>query len=224
MYLIGDYLPKRDKIIKMAEALGVDPDWLSGANVSPDGFPITSDGESARESSPIIPVFNSLNLKGKGELLRYGRYLASSPEYALIEGIPEIRYMRHYIVPAAAGYASPVEGEDYEEIRRPDNAPDDADFCITVSGDSMEPYIHDGATVYVKRGASLGQFDVGIFFVDGDVYCKQFCIDSEGTLSLLSANPKRQDANKVISRSSGSHVVCFGKVLLPVKLPAPQYE
>ncbi|MCQ2406387.1 MAG: helix-turn-helix domain-containing protein [Oscillospiraceae bacterium] len=224
MYLIGDYIPKRDKLMKMAGVLGVSPDWLSGADVSPEGSEEGSAEPAPTHENPIVSIFNGLNMKGKDELLRYGRYLSANPSYALIPGTSELRYIRHYRIPAAAGYASPIEGEDYEEIVRPDDAPEDADFAITIQGDSMEPFIPDGTRVYVRRGANLSQFDVGIFFVDGDVYCKQYCVDSEGNLSLLSANPKRKDANKYILRSSGSHVVCFGKVLLPIKLPCPKYE
>jgi SOS-response transcriptional repressor LexA len=138
--------------------------------------------------------------------------------------IVPIQMIRHYLVPAAAGYASPIEGEDYEDIPLPDGAPAGADFCITVRGDSMEPYIPDGSLAYVKRGASLQEFDVGIFYVDGDALIKQWCVDYGGTLHLLSANPKREDANRQIPKGSTSTVVCFGKVLLDHRLPAPIYE
>lgn len=138
--------------------------------------------------------------------------------------IVPIQMIRHYLVPAAAGYASPIEGEDYEDIPLPDGAPAGADFCITVRGDSMEPYIPDGSLAYVKRGASLQEFDVGIFYVDGDALIKQWCVDYGGTLHLLSANPKREDANRQIPKGSTSTVVCFGKVLLDHRLPAPIYQ
>ena len=87
----------------------------------------------------------------------------------------------------------------------------------------MEPYINDGELVYVKRDAPLHEFDVGIFYVDGDVYCKQWCRDYAGTLHLLSANPKRQDANIELRGTSGRSVVCFGRVILPHRLPKPSY-
>ena len=61
-------------------------------------------------------------------------------------------------------------------------------------------------------------------YVDGDVFCKQWCVDYAGTLHLLSANPKREDANIVIPRDSGRSCVCFGKVLLNRSLPMPVYE
>lgn len=139
--------------------------------------------------------------------------------------VVDIRPMiRHYLVPAAAGYASPVQGSDYEMIPLPENAPAGADFCITVRGDSMEPYIPDGSLAYVKRGAPLDEFDVGVFFVSGDVFVKQWCVDMRGTLYLLSANPDREDANKEISKSAAETVVCFGKVLGLKKLPPPEYR
>ena len=138
--------------------------------------------------------------------------------------IVPIRMIRHYLVPAAAGYASPIVGEEFEEIPLPEDAPAGADFCITIRGDSMEPYIHDGQMVYVKRGAQLQEFDVGVFYVDGDVFCKQWCVDYAGTLHLLSANPKREDANISIPKEANRSCICFGKVLLPHRLPEPTYD
>ena len=87
----------------------------------------------------------------------------------------------------------------------------------------MAPWIPDGSLVYVRRDSPLEEFDVGVFFVDGDVYCKQWCRDYEGVLHLLSANPERQDANLRLAGDSGRSVVCFGKVLLNEKLPRPVY-
>ena len=173
---------------------------------------------------PIIQIYNDLNERGRTELERYGNYLRSQDVYKRTEAEPHVEHIRHYLVPAAAGYASPIEGEDYETIPLDQKAPRGADFCVTIRGDSMEPYIHDGDLVYVKRGAdNMQPFDVGIFYVDGDVLCKQFCVDSYRNLYLLSANPMREDANRTIKADGMSSVVCFGKVLLPHKLPQPTY-
>ncbi len=88
----------------------------------------------------------------------------------------------------------------------------------------MAPYIRDGQLVYVRRDTPLREFDAGVFYVDGDVLCKQWCVDYAGTLHLLSANPAREDANRSFPRSSGQTVICFGKVLLPRPLPKPTYR
>lgn len=166
----------------------------------------------------LVEKYEALDVRGKS---RVDDVL--DEEYARCTA-GELVYIRHYLVPAAAGYASPIEGEDYEDIPLPDGAPAGADFCITVRGDSMEPFIPDGSLAYVKRGVSLQEFDVGIFYVDGDALIKQWCVDYGGTLHLLSANPKREDANRQIPKGSTSTVVCFGKVLMDHRLPAPIYQ
>ena len=173
--------------------------------------------------NPINQIYKDLNDHGRAELERYGNYLRSQDVYKRTEAEPHIEYIRHYLVPAAAGYASPIEGEDYETIPLDPKAPRGADFCITIDGDSMMPYIHDGEVVYIKRGADMTDFDVGVFYVDGDVLCKQYCVDAYRNLHLLSANPAREDANRTIKADSMSRVMCYGKVLLPHKLPQPVY-
>lgn len=175
---------------------------------------------TARESDAI---YDALNREGQKEFCRYGRYLTTQEEFKAKDAEPPVEYIRHYLTSAAAGYAAPIEGEDYELVVRGADVPAKADFCLDISGDSMTPYIKDGQTVYVQRAAELHEFEVGIFFVDGDVYCKQWCPGYAGETYLLSANPKRQDANITISRDSGRNCVYFGKVLLDKKLPRPMY-
>lgn len=205
---------KREKLSALAQALDVSESWL-----------LCLEGtEDVRPPRDIDPIYDALNDTGRKELCRYGRYLTGFAEYQAQDARPQITYIRHYLVPAAAGYASPIEGEDFEEIPLPAGAPADADFCIDIQGDSMEPYIRDGERVYVKRGAPIKDFEPGVFFVDGDVFCKQFCPGYAGETYLLSANPKRKDANITIHRDSGRDCIYFGKVLLGQKLPKPVYD
>jgi len=124
-----------------------------------------------------------------------------------------------YLTPAAAGYASPAIGEDYEDYEVPASSP--ADFAVRISGDSMEPFIADGSVVKCKRGAMIYDGDVGLFFVDGDMKCKQYCQDYAGNVYLFSANRKRKDADVTIRASSGLTICCFGKVLLDKSIPLP---
>ncbi len=134
----------------------------------------------------------------------------------------EITYIREYITPAAAGYTSPAEGEDYRLIPITGDIPRDADYAVRIDGDSMEPYISDGSRVFVTRTNELCPGDVGIFFVDGDMKCKQYCEDSFGNIYLFSLNRLRSDADMLISRTSGICVYCFGKVLLSKRPPLPK--
>lgn len=204
-----------EELLKLGELYGVTVDELLDNKKS---APPEGDADNL-----INQIYKDLNDHGRAELERYGNYLRSQDVYKRVEAEPHIEYIRHYLVPAAAGYASPIEGEDYETIPLDPKAPRGADFCITIRGDSMMPFIGDGDLVYIKRGADMTDFDVGVFYVDGDVLCKQYCVDAYRNLHLLSANPAREDANRTIKADSMSRVMCFGKVLLPHKLPQPVY-
>lgn len=199
----GDVDLPLSKICAFADLFGVPLTGLLGLDPA----------ESTRE---IDFLYDALNEDGQKELIRYGRQLLTEEKYSL----RSVRCIRHYTTAAAAGYAAPIEGEDYELLPCGDEVPVGADFCIDIDGDSMEPFIHDGQRVYVKRDESLKEYDVGIFFVDGDVYCKQWFRDGAGTTHLLSANPEREDACLHIPADSGRTLICFGKVLLEKK-PSP---
>lgn len=131
------------------------------------------------------------------------------------------RMLPHYLSMPAAGYAAPIEGEDFELREAPPSVPKNAQFSVTISGDSMEPYIKNGQTVYCTKdseGVHIG--DVGIFCVDGQCYCKQYCTDGEN-IYLLSLNRKRADADVTIWGSGNQSVSLLGRVLLDRKLPMP---
>jgi len=128
----------------------------------------------------------------------------------------ETRIIPLYLTPAAAGYASPALGDDYEDYAV--DADCEADFAVRITGDSMAPLIADGEVVLVRR-SPIRTGDVGLFFVDGDMKCKQYVRDNYGNVYLVSANPDRADADVRIPASSSVTLCCFGKVLLDRKPP-----
>lgn len=134
----------------------------------------------------------------------------------------ETRYIREYVTPAAAGYASPAEGADFVLIERTDETPENADFAVRIAGNSMEPHIKDGSRVYVTRTNELYDGDIGIFFVDGDMKCKQFCEDSFGNIHLFSLNRSLRDSDVMIRHDSASTILCFGRVIMPKRIPLPK--
>ena len=102
------------------------------------------------------------------------------------------------------------------------SVPSDADFAVRIQGDSMEPYISDGSMVFVNKDAEITNGDVGIFCVDGAMYCKQFFKDTDGNVYLLSANPNRTNANVFLSADCGSEFRSSGKVIME-SIPLPDY-
>lgn len=183
--------------------------------------------ESDDEDEKEVPQLTALQAKYSA-LDSHGRSIVDfvlDEEYARCTTQPEkVVYIRHYFQSPAAGPDGLANGEDYEDIPYPAYAPRGADYCLTVSGDSMEPYIRDGQMVFVKRDVPLQDFDVGIFCVDGGIYCKQIAPSYDGSLYLLSANPKRESANIIVPKDANNSVTYFGKVLLPRRLPQPYYE
>lgn len=85
----------------------------------------------------------------------------------------------------------------------------------------MEPVIRDGSVAYVSRDP-LTDGDVGIFCVDGEMFCKQYHRDRLGMVYLFSLNRRRADADIILPRDSGRSMVCFGRVLLASRPRVPR--
>ena len=113
-------------------------------------------------------------------------------------------------------------GEDFDYIPVKDDVPQAAEFAVRIQGDSMAPFIGDGSVAYVNRDP-LQAGDVGIFCVDGDMFCKQYYKDPVGVVYLFSLNRARADADQVLLPGGGRTLVCFGRVILH-NLPLPGKE
>ena len=182
------------------------------------------------DTSPSLRVLPSMSertlLERYRALDKFGRRAVDAVagiELERLEGDEEDAepvLLREYVSPAAAGIAAPCEGEDYVLVPCPD-APKGAEFAVRIQGDSMEPFIADGSRVYVSRKSEVRDGDVGIFFADGGMVCKQYCEDGYGNIYLLSLNRERTDADLRFMASSGQTVYCFGKVLMQ-KVPLPR--
>ena len=130
--------------------------------------------------------------------------------------------IRHYLYSPAAGPDGLAEDE-FEDIPRTEDMPRGADFCVTLSGDSMEPYLHDGQMIFVARDRQVNRLDVGVWYYQGGTYVKQ--LDKrDDAIYLLSANPDREAANLRIPYESEHDLRCYGKVLGIKKLPRPVYR
>lgn len=137
------------------------------------------------------------------ELLREsGRYTIKPPVVARRRSLPL------YSIAVSAGTGQFLDGEDYEMREVGDEVPENANFGVRVSGDSMEPRFHDGQTVWVSQQHSLMTGEIGIFLYDGCAYLKQLAVSGE-QLVLHSLNPAYSDI--VISPELPLRVL--GKVL-----------
>jgi len=94
---------------------------------------------------------------------------------------------------ASAGLGSYLTDDsdtDYEVMRfMATPVSEQADFCVRIRGDSMEPKICDGDIVFVKAAPKVDPDNVGIFVYDGEAYCKRLRIDNKkGAIYLESLN------------------------------------
>lgn len=108
------------------------------------------------------------------------------------DGFTEIKV---YDQPAAAGLGNYLDEPDYHiEQFPPGWIPPQADFGIKISGDSMEPDIQDGSTVFVQASISIDSNKIGIFILNGQAHCKKLIVDkSKQEVRLVSLNRKYDD-------------------------------
>lgn len=133
----------------------------------------------------------------------------------------EPKVIPFYRVPAAAGYASPIFGSDFDYYTLKPEDPQGAVFAIRVQGDSMEPDFPDGSIAFCNKDP-LADGDIGVFCLDGDSFIKQYHHDTIlGMTYLFSLNRDRADADKLITRTGGQTLTCFGRVMTRRRYPVP---
>ena len=216
-YETGVSAPKEEVLLRLFDALHVEPNYLYR-----DAYRGGGEGVSDEERS-LLEKYRRLGLSGRQTLHTVADALGTmQQELQAAAPEPAPRVIPLYCSPAAAGYAAPVFGEDYEPLPVTGKVPTGAELAVRIQGDSMAPYIADGSVVYVNRDP-LRQGDVGIFCVDGEMVCKQYRKDPLGTVYLFSLNRARTDADVVLTASSGRTLVCFGRVIVHAP-PLPGME
>ena len=139
----------------------------------------------------LSPSFTGLNAAGLKKLDEYRDLLISSGLYTVHaepEDIPEnLRYLPVYDIAASAGTGQFLDSDSYELKAVPPEVPESASFGIRVAGDSMEPTLKNGDVVWVRRQNELNSGDIGIFYLDGCAYVKEYKKDKDG-ISLISHN------------------------------------
>ena len=211
-YETGQNAVREDLLPRLLEALKVDANYLYQDYFT--GGLVCSAGEER-----LVRRYRELGAAGRravdavvDTLGAYQQEIQSRPEERGVREIPLYR------CPAAAGFAAPVFGEDYDLIPVEGEVPPGADFAVRIQGDSMEPWLKDGGVAYVNRDP-LENGDVGIFCVDGEMLCKQYVRDPLGMVYLLSLNRRRAEADVCLDRGGGRTLVCFGRVILPRRIP-----
>ncbi len=136
----------------------------------------------------LIENYRLIDDRGRGSLQAMAGYEASRVrnEGATLSR-ERVRRIPVYMSPAAAGEPLPILADDYSLVKA--DAPEEANFGIKISGDSMSPLIEDLSVVWVKRQDSLESGDIGVFVLNGESLCKRLEYTSGGC-RLVSVNTK----------------------------------
>ena len=154
---------REDILLRLFDILDVDPNYLYQDSFSGESFLCSA------EERTLVERYRQMSWSGRQAITAVIDALLGYQSDMEQETEPEEPWeIPLYRSPAAAGYASPVFGDDYDMLTVRGSTPKGADFAVRIQGDSMEPYIHDGSVVYVDRDP-LANGDVGIFCVDGEI-------------------------------------------------------
>ena len=114
--------------------------------------------------------------------------------------------IKHSIYKVSAGKGYSLDGEDWEEINVVRTSESEqADFAVTVDGDSMLPDYKDGDIVLVKQQDTIELGQIGIFTMNNS----QGFIKESGENCLISHNPDYDD----IIPTENDIIECCGLVL-----------
>ena len=189
--------PDCDKLARLCNLLGVSADELIGCKSMAQRPTATEWGK--------LQKYRALDEHGK-EVVDY----MIDSEYKRVTALtrkpkPRMYKIDWFTLPASAGTGNILDSDLAEELLVPESEEaEQADFVISVGGDSMEPTYHDGDKVFVEKCDSVDVGEVGIFILNGEAYIKE-----RGNNKLISHNEKY----KPISLTENDSVYCCGRVI-----------
>ena len=189
--------PDCDKLVRLCDILDISADELLGCKSMAQ--------RTTAAEWDTIQKYRALDEHGKEGV----DYLIDS-EYKRVAALtrkpkPRMLKIDWFAMPASAGTGNILDSDLAEELLVPESTEaEQADFVISVGGESMEPTYHDGDKVFVEKCDAIEVGEVGIFVVNGDVYIKEF-----GNKGLISHNEKY----KPIRIGENDSVYCCGRVI-----------
>lgn len=161
------------------------------------------------EYTPDNP-FSELNEEGIQKAKEYIDLLIKSGDYAREDTsvLPSYREIRLFDLPASAGTGEFLDSDNFEMIEVGNEVAPEADFGIRIHGDSMEPRYINGQIVWVQQTEELESGEIGIFYLNGNAYCKKLDCSRAGTF-LVSLNQKYNP----IQITKNNSFKIFGKVV-----------
>lgn len=193
-------------IIKICNTLDIDTDELADGEIRPKIKKVML--QLSNSETQHIKKYRELDTHGKkivDIVLDEEHERCTAVEEEKPEKVPKIEIRSSVYNKASAGTGYMLNDEEWEAIEIPDTYENrQADFALTISGDSMEPIYHDGDIVLVKEQPQIGLGEIGIFIINDEGYIKKY-----GGDRLISLNNDYDD----IKFSEGDYIKCCGKVI-----------
>ena len=185
-----DSSPAIDKVFRVAKYFGVSLEYLLGVETS--AAPV--DGLSADIA----------------RLDAHGRKLVEAIVAVELDKAAPVETKIIPLFAAAAGPGEPVDGEPLDEYEVDAKSP--AQFAVKISGDSMEPELHDGEIVLCKRKRPQTG-ELAVINVNGFMLVKQYIEDGFGNIYLRSLNRARKALDVDLWASGNDTAVGYGTVI-----------
>jgi len=201
-YISGKMSPKITTIQVISDVFGINPVWLMGYDVEKYS--------DKKEVVEVTNLYKSLNTYNRQESINYMKYLKNKQDNDT-EMSSELFIMQKRVkILGQTAAGQPLEYGDSitEDINNLSDIPANANFALTVKGDSMEPLIKNGSIVYIHSQEDVENGTISIVEIDGAVTCKKV-YKEDNQLKLVSINEKYEPM--LIDKGN---VRILGKVIL----------
>lgn len=198
-----------ENLRKIAEVLKTTPEELMGWTETENNF-------------SIVSIYNQLVSPRQQKVYDFAKHELEEQQESerknKIQSLQKYREMKEQKEEFADiewyGCASAGTGEfmfdNKEVISLPKKQiPLEADFCLTVNGDSMEPLIHHHDYIFVSKQDTLFNGNIGVVIVDGEAFIKKVFFENDKA-RLQSFNKKYKDI--IVDDSNDFRII--GKVVL----------
>lgn len=178
-------------------------------NVTLDYFYDEAESEKETKNREVLGIYNSLTFPNQEKSIDYMKYLKSTQNDVELaeESIPYTTKVQ-IVGQTAAGQPLMYGDSITRDISDLSDIPANADFALTVNGDSMEPLIKNGSIIYIHSQEDVENGTISIVELDGAVTCKKI-YKEDNKLKLVSINEKYEPM--LIDKGN---VRILGKVIL----------
>lgn len=188
----------RDKIVALSKALNISPLDILGI-------------DKDTSSSDISDIYNKLESSRQEKVYKFAEKQLEE-QNSKITSLDD--YRKRIDFPwkgfVSAGTGEFLDGEVNETISLyDDEIPTNADFALTVNGDSMKPMFKDHETIFVEETTELINGSIGIVIVNDEAYVKKVYHSTFG-MTLVSLNDDYKDINV----GKNDFIKIIGKVVI----------